>query len=280
MARIAATEEAEGIRDEEDVGGADEKVSPESEGDISMQDQDPSSSPQESQPEESPQPELRSRKGKYVATPQEVHDSFDSVNTLRYSQPAHLSGEDAKPYPLRLAELIDMRHFTGRCQGLTITPFNAGHTLGGTIWKIRSPAVGTIVYAVNMNHMRERHLDGTVLMSGAGGTVFESLARPDLLITDAERANVIGSRRKDRDAALIGIRLSSTRVFSSRSFGIQTPSPPPFLHGALYFSPVMRVRASSNCLCYWTSIGPLRVSSTQYAFSRAQAARCSPLCEV
>lgn len=56
-----------------------------------------------------------------------------------------------------------------------------------------------------MNHMRERHLDGTVLISGAGGTVFESLTRPDLLITDAERANVIGSRRKDRDAALIGM---------------------------------------------------------------------------
>jgi cleavage and polyadenylation specificity factor subunit 2 len=90
---------------------------------------------------------------------------------------------------------------------LTITPFNAGHTLGGTIWKIRSPAVGTIVYAVNMNHMRERHLDGTVLTSGAGGTVFESLARPDLLITDAGRANVIGGRRKDRDAALIGTTL-------------------------------------------------------------------------
>ena len=46
--------------------------------------------------------------------------------------------------------------------------------------------------------------DGTVLISGAGGTAFESLARPDLFVTDAERANVInGSRRKDRDAALI-----------------------------------------------------------------------------
>ena len=55
--------------------------------------------------------------------------------------------------------------------------------------------------------MRERHLDGTVLISGVGGAVFESLARPDLFITDAERANVIGSRRKDRDAALIGIRI-------------------------------------------------------------------------
>jgi hypothetical protein len=47
-----------------------------------------------------------------------------------------------------------------------------------------------IVYAVNTNHTRERHLDGTVLSSGADGTVFNSLARPDLFTTDAERANV------------------------------------------------------------------------------------------
>ena len=54
--------------------------------------------------------------------------------------------------------------------------------------------------------MRERHLDGTVLIrqASAGGGVFESLARPDLLITDAERASVTTARRKDRDAALLG----------------------------------------------------------------------------
>jgi cleavage and polyadenylation specificity factor subunit 2 len=64
---------------------------------------------------------------------------------------------------------------------LTITPVNADHALGGTIWKSRSPSVGKIVYAVinNLNHMEEHHLDGTVLIGGAGGTVYESLARPD-----------------------------------------------------------------------------------------------------
>ena len=99
----------------------------------------------------------------------------------------------------------------GKCQGLTIIPFNAGHSLGGTIWKIRSPSAGTILYAVDMNHMRERHLDGTVLIrqASAGGGVFESLARPDLLITDAERANVTTARRKDRDAALLGKLIDS-----------------------------------------------------------------------
>jgi cleavage and polyadenylation specificity factor subunit 2 len=53
--------------------------------------------------------------------------------------------------------------------------------------------------------MRERHLDGTVLIRQAAGGIFEPLARPDLLITDAERASVTTSRRKDRDAALIGM---------------------------------------------------------------------------
>lgn len=93
----------------------------------------------------------------------------------------------------------------GKCQGLTIIPFNAGHTLGGTVWKIRSPTAGTILYAVDMNHMNERHLDGTMLMRRANNAaIFETLVRPDLLITDAERANVTTARRKDRDAALLG----------------------------------------------------------------------------
>jgi len=106
-------------------------------------------------------------------------------------------------YPRVLMKWVVLH--TGKCQGITIIPFSAGHTLGGTIWKIRSPSVGTIVYAVNMNHMKERHLDGTVLFRPSAGGIFEPLARPDLFITDADRANVTTPRRKDRDAALIGV---------------------------------------------------------------------------
>ncbi|KAI0265767.1 hypothetical protein BGY98DRAFT_1102807 [Russula aff. rugulosa BPL654] len=97
---LTRTQVAVGIRDKEDVSSAEEQAVP-------------------------------SDDVQYVATPQEVHDSLDAANTLRYSKPAHLS------------------------------------------------AVRTIVYAVNTNHMRERHLDGTLLISDAGGTVFESFARPD-----------------------------------------------------------------------------------------------------
>ncbi|KAG8746423.1 hypothetical protein FRC10_005134 [Ceratobasidium sp. 414] len=122
-------------------------------------------------------------KKRNIATIKEVNDAFDSFHVLRYSQPAHLQG---------------------KCQGITITPFSAGHTIGGTIWKIRSPSAGTVVYGVNLNHTKERHLDGTVLLKGgAGGGVLESLSRPDVLITDAERTLLVSARRKDRDAALL-----------------------------------------------------------------------------
>lgn len=97
MARIAATEEADSIRDEEDVGSAEEKAAPSNEGDAHMRDH--SHSTQDSQTEEDSLSQLHVPKRKYVATPQEVHDSFDAVNTLRYSQPAHLSGKNANHQP-------------------------------------------------------------------------------------------------------------------------------------------------------------------------------------
>jgi Cft2 family RNA processing exonuclease len=99
MARIAATE-ADSIRDEEDVGSAEAQASPKDGGDPTPQ--DPSTSLQDGQPEESLHPQPHPQKARYVATPQEVHDSFDAVNTLRYSQPAHLSGENRAPVQANL----------------------------------------------------------------------------------------------------------------------------------------------------------------------------------
>ncbi|KAJ7240326.1 beta-lactamase-like protein [Mycena haematopus] len=186
MGRIATTEDIEGIRNEEDVGD-DEDLVPESD-DTLMDDGTPTL------------PINRDKlKGKYVATLNEVQEAFDFVNTLRYRQPTRLQG---------------------KCQGLTITPFEAGHTIGGTIWKIRSPSSGTILYAVNVNHMRERHLDGAVLINKSTGGVFEPLARPDLLITDAERTSVINSKQRDRDVALID---TITSTLSSNRSSVLIP---------------------------------------------------------
>jgi cleavage and polyadenylation specificity factor subunit 2 len=81
MGRIAVTEDVEGVREEEDVG--DEKDHKPEHVDGTMELHDGSRSP--SQKRDIP-------KGKYVASLIEVQDAFDSVNTLRYSQPTHLQG--------------------------------------------------------------------------------------------------------------------------------------------------------------------------------------------
>ena len=65
---------------------------------------------------------------------------------------------------------------TNSFKGLVITPLPAGHMMGGTIWRIVKVAgqdnsyevktiVGQdgeedIVYAVDYNHKKERHLNG------------------------------------------------------------------------------------------------------------------------
>lgn len=42
--------------------------------------------------EEESKPPAKEQKRKFVATIHEVNEAFDSVNTLRYSQPTHLQG--------------------------------------------------------------------------------------------------------------------------------------------------------------------------------------------
>ncbi|KAF8312281.1 hypothetical protein DL93DRAFT_2126087 [Clavulina sp. PMI_390] len=187
LGRIAVNEEAENIRASQDVD----------------------STPQQDQDQQQPKPEVegeaegststdvvmagseekkaRGPLSPLIATSAEIASAFDGITTLRYSQPTHLSG---------------------KCQGLTITAYGAGHTLGGTLWKIRSASSGTILYAVHMNHMKERHLEGTALVkrgagAAGGNAIFEPLARPDLFITDAERTLMVVPRRRDRDAALL-----------------------------------------------------------------------------
>ncbi|KAI7862820.1 beta-lactamase-like protein [Spinellus fusiger] len=111
-------------------------------------------------------------------TLEDVDNAFDKITSLRYSQPYALPG---------------------KCSGITITAYAAAHTIGGTIWKIKQDT-DEIVYAVDFNHRKERHLDGTVLHSG--GVVLDALTRPSLLITDALNAAVIHPARKDRYAAM------------------------------------------------------------------------------
>ena len=44
----------------------------------------------------------------------------------------------------------------GKGHGLTITPYAAGHMVGGTMWKIGKDGEEDIIYAVDYNHKKER----------------------------------------------------------------------------------------------------------------------------
>lgn len=87
-------------------------------------------------------------------------------------------------------------------EGITITPYNAGHMVGGTIWKIKKETED-IIYAVDYNHKKDRHLNGTVLES------FDS--RPSVLITDAYSSSSTTTQLKPRDRNLIELTTSTLR---------------------------------------------------------------------
>ena len=103
----------------------------------------------------------------------DINDAFDRVITLKYSENIALAG---------------------KCVGISCVPLAAGHTVGGTVWRLKKDT-DEIVYAVSYNHKKERHLNGTVL------TAF---SRPSLLISDAYNASNVQPTRKQRDAELMG----------------------------------------------------------------------------
>ncbi|CAF1318906.1 unnamed protein product [Rotaria sordida] len=90
----------------------------------------------------------------------------------------------------------------GNGQGLTITPLPAGHMIGGAIWKISKEGEEEIVYAVDYNHKKERHLNSSNLTK---------ISRPTLLITDALNTKYSQGQRKTKDAQLLTTILETMR---------------------------------------------------------------------
>lgn len=88
-------------------------------------------------------------------------------------------------------QLLDLE---GQGCGLSLTPLPAGHMIGGTIWKIVKDNEEDIIYAIDYNHKKERHLNGCVL---------DTITRPSLLITDAYNAMNQQDKLKERDARFI-----------------------------------------------------------------------------
>ncbi|CAI6363223.1 unnamed protein product [Macrosiphum euphorbiae] len=122
----------------------------------------------------------------------DVDAAFDKFIQVKYNQIVSLKGKGI---------------------GLRIVALPAGHMVGGTIWRISKVGEEDIVYAVDFNHKKERHLNGSIL---------EKLERPSLLILDCFNAAYAQPRRRSRDEALMTCILTTLSVKGNVLMAVDT----------------------------------------------------------
>lgn len=171
-------------------------------------------------------------------TTEEIASYFALIHPLKYSQP-----HQPLPSP-----------FSPPLNDLTITAYNAGHTLGGTIWHIQH-GMESIVYAVDWNQIRENVLAGAAWLGGSAGgaEVIEQLRKPTALICSAkgaEKITMAGGRKRRDDLLLDMIR---TTVAKGGTVLIPTDSSARVLELAYVLEHAWRRETSDN-----TSDSPLK----------------------
>lgn len=115
-------------------------------------------------------------------TAAEIAKYFSLIQPLKYSQP-----HQPLPSP-----------FSPPLNGLTITAYNSGHTLGGTIWHIQH-GLESIVYAVDWNQARENVFAGAAWLGGGhgGAEVIEQLRKPTALICSSRTPTPLARTKRD-----------------------------------------------------------------------------------
>lgn len=110
----------------------------------------------------------------------DVDMAFEKVEQVKYNQTVVLKGDS----------------------GVHFTAMPAGHMIGGSIWRICRVTGEDIIYCVDFNNKKERHLNGCS---------FENFNRPHLLITGAHHISLPQMKRKDRDEQLVTKILRTVR---------------------------------------------------------------------
>lgn len=95
---------------------------------------------------------------------EDVDAIWSEVNSVKYSQPLKLQDNP-------------------KLEGIVITAYNGGHSLGGSMWKIYD-GIDSVVVALDWNHARDAHLNGAFLEMKTG-TVISDLQKPSVLITSS-----------------------------------------------------------------------------------------------
>lgn len=170
------------------------------EADVSLIDKRPLQSPPstrqpiktEQQQQQQQQDDDLNLRDRCIPTRAEVDEAFENLRTLRYLQPTVLDGH---------------------MSSLSLTAHSAGHTLGGTVWKLRSPTSGTVVLAIDWNHVKERHIDGSGVIEGASASASSTrrgqeaagTKRAEILVTSGAGLGKVNPRRKDKDKKLLDL---------------------------------------------------------------------------
>lgn len=114
----------------------------------------------------------------------ELAGFFSHIHPLKYSQEHQPIGSSN----------------TAPLEGLTITAYPAGHTVGGTLWHIRYGSE-SVVYGVDWNQARENVMSGAAWLAGGtttGSEVIEQLRQPTAFICsskDSQKMGVVGGWR-------------------------------------------------------------------------------------
>ncbi|KAL2163446.1 hypothetical protein VTH06DRAFT_5503 [Thermothelomyces fergusii] len=135
-------------------------------------------------------------------TAEEIARYFSLIQPLKYSQP-----HQPLPSP-----------FSPPLNGLTITAYNAGHTLGGTIWHIQH-GLESVVYAVDWNQARENVFSGAAWLGGGGAghgavggaEVMEQLRKPTALVCSSRTPETALPRARRDEQLLESVRLCIAR---------------------------------------------------------------------
>lgn len=130
-------------------------------------------------------------------TSDEITSYFNLIHPLKYSQPHEPEASPSSP-PLN---------------GLTITAYSAGHSLGGTIWHLQH-GLESIVYAVDWNQAKDSAIKSAAWLGAGGGEVIENLRRPTALICSSrcsQRLVLSGGRNTRDEQMLVHIKQTIAR---------------------------------------------------------------------
>lgn len=78
---------------------------------------------------------------------------------------------------------------------LVITPYNAGHSLGGTFWLI-TRRLEKIIYAPSWNHSKDSFLNSASFLSSSSGNPLSQLMRPTALITNTDLGSTMSHKKR------------------------------------------------------------------------------------